>query len=726
MRSEQIIEIIRESASMLGQDFDGLMLSSLDSTPRDYIKAEIAEFRRDLTEAANKQRIIYLENSLDPREFRTFLGQVEIPIIAFLESEEEDTLIPVIFFKEKRRLRILRFLEDGVKNENVSDSCFDELYQEANKVSFLGIFAYKSLVSDDPDNGEERKKLSPVKRLVKLLSEEKKDIFYIYFYAFLVGLISLTLPIGIQATVSLISGGVVFSSVYLLIGLVIIGVLAAGGIQVMQISLVEYLQRRVFTKAAFEFAFRVPRIKEEALSKYYAPELMNRFFDVLTIQKGLPKLLIDLSAGIIQILFGLMLLSFYHPFFVFFSLLLIFLLVMIFYTTGPKGLNSSIKESKFKYKVVYWLEEIARTINSFKLSGNTALPIRRTDYNVNNYLKNRKVHFGVLISQYAFILLFKALVTGGLLIIGTILVINREITLGQFVAAEVIIILTLSSVEKIIMYMDVVYDMLTAVDKISHVTDLPLEKSGGLDIPKEMQKRGFNVVVKDLKYKFAGKKSYALKGVDLTIKNDENICIAGRGGSGKTVLTNTIAGLHNQYEGIITVEGFSLRDLDLTNLRDKIGKNVSQEDIFEGTIMENILLAKPHATAADALWAIEMVGISDDINSMPDGLNTQMVSAGKGLSKSLINKIILARCLAKKPNLLILNDFFNDFLKSEKIKLMSTLADKENPWTLIVVSNDPIIMASCDRVVLMKNGTIKSQGTFENLLKTEDLKDIIN
>ncbi|MEL6560086.1 MAG: ABC transporter ATP-binding protein, partial [Bacteroidota bacterium] len=338
MRSEQIIEIIRESASMLGQDFDGLMLSSLDATPRDYVTAEIAEFRRDLTEAANKQRIIYLENSLNPDEFRTFLGQVEIPIIAFLDTEEEDQLTPVIFFKDKRRLKILKFFEDGVKNESVDNSCFEELYKEDDKVSFLGIFAYKSLVSDDPDNGEERKKLSPVKRLVKLLSEEKKDIFYIYFYAFLVGLISLTLPIGIQATVSLISGGVVFSSVYLLIGLVIIGVLAAGGIQVMQISLVEYLQRRVFTKAAFEFAFRVPRIKEEALSKYYAPELMNRFFDVLTIQKGLPKLLIDLSAGIIQILFGLMLLSFYHPFFVFFSLLLIFLLVMIFYTTGPKGL----------------------------------------------------------------------------------------------------------------------------------------------------------------------------------------------------------------------------------------------------------------------------------------------------------------------------------------------------------------------------------------------------
>ncbi|MEQ8924809.1 MAG: ATP-binding cassette domain-containing protein, partial [Fulvivirga sp.] len=446
---------------------------------------------------------------------------------------------------------------------------------------------------------------------------------------------------------------------------------------------------------------------------------------VLTIQKGLPKLLIDLSAGAIQIAFGLLLLSFYHPFFVFFSLVLVGNLVLIFYFTGPKGLQSSIKESKYKYKVVYWLEELARTINSFKLSGNTPLPIRKTDYNVNNYLRNRKAHFGVLISQYAFILLFKALVTGGLLIIGTILVIQREITLGQFVASEVIIILTLSSVEKIIMYMDVVYDMLTAVDKISQVTDLPLEKSGGLDIPTNKGK-GFNIRIKQLKYKFPDSNKYALQNVNLNIQSGERVCISGGGGSGKTVLTNTIAGLNMNYEGIITMDGYSLRDLDVTNMRDKIGKNVSQEDIFEGTIIENILLSKPHAKSEDALWAINKVGIDDAIHNMPEGLDTPMLSGGKGLSNGLVNKIILARCLAKHPGLLILNDFFNDFLKRERLELINMLASDDNPWTLIVVSNDPVIMAACDRVILMEEGTIKTEGPFEDLVKSDELSKIIN
>ncbi|MCA6074737.1 peptidase domain-containing ABC transporter [Fulvivirga sedimenti] len=723
MNSSQIIQVIREASTYLGQDFDGFTLREMEASPRYYDREDAPEFRRDLIEAATKQRIIFLENQLAPEEIRSFLDDVEIPIFAF--EETEDDLIPIIIFKEKRKLKVSRIRISDSETLSCDADYFPNLMLEDGKVSFMGIFGYKSLVSDDPENGENLKKLNPLQRLMRLLSEEKKDIFYIYIYAVLIGLISLTLPLGIQATVSLISGGVVFSSVYVLIALVIIGVFAAGGLQVMQITLVEFLQRRVFTKAAFEFAFRIPRIKNEALLNYYAPELMNRFFDVLTLQKGLPKLLIDLSAGVIQILFGLILLSLYHPFFVFFSLLLVGMLVLIFYFTGPKGLSSSIKESKYKYKVVYWLEELARTINSFKISGNTPLPIRKTDYNVNNYLKNRKVHFGVLVNQYIFILLFKGLVTGGLLIIGTILVVQREITLGQFVASEVIIILTLNSVEKIIMYMDVVYDMLTAVDKISQVTDLPLEKSGGIDIPKHLLERGMEVRVKKLSYKFPGSTDYVLKDVETHIRSGERICISGGAGSGRTVFTKVLTGLHQGYEGIITMDGYSLRDLDLTNLRDKIGKNVSQEDIFEGTIFENVLLSKPNSKAEDALWALDKVNVGDTINAMPEGLDTPMLSGGKGLSRGVVNKIILARCLAKRPSLLVLNDFFKDFIQSERLSLIQMLTAKEHNWTLIVVSNDPFIMAACDRVLLFEEGRITGNGKFDELVKSGALNKIV-
>ena len=283
-----------------------------------------------------------------------------------------------------------------------------------------------------------------------------------------------------------------FNSVILLIALVVIAIVVSGGLQIMQISMVEVMQRRIFAKTAFEFAHRIPRIDAESILKYYAPELINRFFDVLTIQKGLPKLLIDISTAVIQIFFSLILLSFYHPFFVFFGMLLVALLAIIFYITGPKGLQSSIKESKYKYKVVYWLEELARTLSSFKVAGTTQLPMQRVSENVNNYLIHRKVHFGVLIRQFSYIIAFKTFIVGGLLILGTILVIDRQITLGQFVASEIIIVLILAAVEKIIVNLDTIYDMLTAVDKIGHVTDLPLENDGGIHGARHLLREGYS------------------------------------------------------------------------------------------------------------------------------------------------------------------------------------------------------------------------------------------
>jgi ABC-type bacteriocin/lantibiotic exporter with double-glycine peptidase domain len=540
-----------------------------------------------------------------------------------------------------------------------------------------------------------------------------------------VGLIGLVLPVGIQNTVELISGGVFFSSVYLLIGAVILGVLFTGILQIIQISLVEHLQRRVFTKAAIEFAFRIPRIRMESIINNYAPELVNRFFDVITLQKGLPKMLIDLSAAAIQILFGLILLSLYHPFFVFFSLILVLALFLIFWFTGSNGLKSSINESKYKYKVVQWLEELARSINSFKLAGNTDLPIRRTDNTVNNYLKYRKAHFQVLITQFSFIVIFKTAVTASLLILGTILVVNREITLGQFVASEVIIILILHAVEKTIMYMDVIYDLLTAVDKIAQLTDLPLEKVGGLDFQRHAV-AGYSIELKQLKYRYPEKPEHVLKGIDLRINSGERVCIAGPGNAGKTTLTNLIAGIHSSYEGIITINNYSLRDLDIRHLRDSMAKNISPEDIFDGTILENITLGNATRTVEDAITAIRKVRLEDEINRLPEGLNTHIVSGGKGFSSSFIHKLILARCLAKKPALIILNDFFSGLKRQEKLDLLQSVINTDNRYTLFAVSNDPLIMAACDRVILLNNGQISDEGHFDELLKKGTINNYID
>ncbi|SFE20385.1 ABC transporter transmembrane domain-containing protein [Spirosoma endophyticum] len=316
---------------------------------------------------------------------------------------------------------------------------------------------------------------SPLQRLLRLLGTERKDIVYILLFAIITGLIGLTLPLGIQAVFNLVSSGMLFSSVYVMIGLVIVGVLAGGLLTIVQFTLVEIIQQRLFVKAAFEFTYRLPRIEPEAMADYYPPELMNRFFDVVTLQKGMTKVLIDLPAAAVQILFGIILLSFYHPVFLGFGFVVLLVIYGVIRLFGPEGTRTSIKESSDKYKVVDWLEKYSRDLSENRSTAGTQNPIDQIDYRLANYISHRNDHFAVLKRFFYSSVAFRSLVTGGLLILGTSLVVSRQMSLGQFVASEFVIVLITGAVDKLTSSVDTIFDMLAGVEKIGTVTDLPIE-----------------------------------------------------------------------------------------------------------------------------------------------------------------------------------------------------------------------------------------------------------
>ena len=168
-----------------------------------------------------------------------------------------------------------------------------------------------------------------------------------------------------------------------------------------------------------------------------------------------------------------------------------------------------------------------------------------------------------------------------------------------------------------------------------------------------------------------------------------------------------------------------MRDLDYTNLRDKIAKNVSQEDIFEGSILDNVTVGKPQVSVSDAVEAIQQVGLQDKVNMLPNGMNTHMLSGGKGFSTSFVNKLILARCLVKKPKLMILNDYFNGFQRTEKERLINLVMEM-SVCTVVIVSNDPAVLSACDRVVIMDDGRIKADSNYKELLAAGYLSELVN
>jgi len=374
---------------------------------------------------------------------------------------------------------------------------------------------------------------TPMQRFWLLLKPDKKDVYQIYAYALFKGVISLSLPLGIQSIINLIQGGRASSSWYLLIFIVTAGIALSGIMQVIQMRITENIQQNIFARAAFEFAYRIPKVKFESIYKHYAPELMNRFFEVLTLQKALSKILMEFSSASLQIIFGLILLSLYHPFFIVFSLLLVVLVYGIIKFTAPKGLKSSLEESKYKYKVASWLEELARTKDSFKLSGNTKLPLEKTDAAVVQYINARENHFSILKTQYILLLAFKVIVALSLLLVGGALVIDQQMNIGQFVAAEIIILLVIGSAEKIIMTLENVYDILTSLEKIGQVTDLELDPTSGSAVIDELNKSAFSVQVNDVSFAYPGRDKLLLKNISFSVNKNELIGITGENGSDK-------------------------------------------------------------------------------------------------------------------------------------------------------------------------------------------------
>ena len=560
--------------------------------------------------------------------------------------------------------------------------------------------------------------LTPLRRFFRLIKGDRKEIYYIYIYAIFAGLINLTLPLGIQAILNFIQGGAISASWWVLILAVTVGTLFAGLLAIMQMTVSETLQRRIFTRVSFDFAERLPNLHTEGIRNQYVPELINRFFDTLTLQKGLPKILIDLSTAIMQIVFGLLLLSFYHPLFIFFGFILLLFLFIIFRFTSPLGMKTSLKESKHKYEVAYWLEEIGRTLHTFKLAGKSDLPLSKTDKYVSNYLDAKQQHFRILLFQYASIVTFKTLITLILLSLGSWLVITNQINLGQFIAAELVVILIINSSEKLISTMDTVYDVLTALDKIGSVADLPLDKVKGIDFQEINTGKGISLNLENVSYAFDKQLKPAVDGLNLDVKSGEKICIVGYNGSGKTTLIQIISCFLNDFEGSILYNGIPRRNLNQRSLRSFIGDYSSQEDIFKGTLRENIALGYPHIKFEDIVKVADAVGLSSFIRHLPDGFDTMLLPAGKTLPRHIVVKIILARSIVSKPELLAIEELLANLDYPDRIKIADLLTDKNQKWTLVVVTDDPLLAMRCDRVLIMKDGKIIEEGTFAQIQKS--------
>ena len=565
---------------------------------------------------------------------------------------------------------------------------------------------------------------SPLRRFFALLKPDRKDIIYIYVYAVLIGILALVGPLGVQAVINLIAGGEFNASLVILVAVVTGAAVLVGALKIMQYVIAETLQRRLFSKASFEFAYRLPRIKLAELKDHYPPELVNRFFDVLTVQKGLPKILLDLSGAVMQILFGLVLLSLYHPFFAAFGGALLLILFLILRLMAPAGLSTSLMESKYKYKVAGWLEDIARASNTFKLAGGERLTMRRTNDLLSGYLDARAAHFKVLLYHYFGLIAFQALVTAFFLLLGGKLVIDNQINIGQFVAAEIVILLIIGSAEKLIFTLDVVYDTLTGVEKIATVTDLEIEDDGSLEFSSIDTKTGMTVTANNLGFVYPESGIVALDDINFKLEPNQRVCIAGYNRSGRSTMIQLLAGSRKDYSGILAFNDTPMANIRHEGLRQAIGDYTPEESIIPGTLIDNICLGHPDVSFQDVQWALSVAQLSSWVTEQPEGYDTELVAEGLNVPGSIRVRLLLARAIVRRPRLLVLGNLLDRLEPTTRRKIVTDITDERQQWTLVILSNEPEVAMACDRVLLLRRGGLLFDGTPAAALANEATKEI--
>lgn len=544
---------------------------------------------------------------------------------------------------------------------------------------------------------------APFKRLTELLSREKKSIYAIYMFAIFSGLIQLSLPLGVQSIIGFVLGAAFSTSLAILIGLVILGVFLSGLLQIQQMRIIETLQQKIYHRYAFLFKQKMIDIDLKQSDDLYYPEAMNRFLDVGSLQKGLSKILLDIPLASIQILLGLMIVAIYHPLFLIMVFLMLIIVVIIFYLTSKKGLETSIKESSYKYATTGWLEEIARLVHIFKIHRQHKFSLKKMDHKVDAYLDYRTRHFRILLFQFKNLVFLKIMITAAMLIVGTYLLINQQLNIGQFVAAEIIIITMIASVEKIIINLDTFYDILTSLDKLHSIEQQPAEPSGGSTSPAPGT--GMHVEFSQVSFSYLPEQT-VLHHLDFRIQPGEKIGITGRDGSGKSTLLRLISTLYTPNAGTILYNGIPNGQYNLTELRSGIGLMYNRLDLFNGTLLDNIAVGNPDLSVARVIAAARQIGLDPFLNNSPGGLDTPVDTTGKKLPRTVIKKIMLLRATAGLPPLILLEEPLSELDAGSRSLVMEYLFTQLNGCTLILVTNDEDCLERCDRRFTLANGQL--------------------
>lgn len=712
MQSEDAIRVLELFSGAAQITFDRILAARvLGEAERAISGDDWQSWSHRLIEAGESLSLRIHSTELSLEDALTFVQQ-GVPVAACIEEADGDLTWVLISGARGRKVRIV---SDRITQSDswVKISTLRKLLQISKKsATTRWLVGQPALACEPPsshqgqDKDHEHQHLSPLLRLIGLLRPERSDLWVILVFSLVVGILALATPIAVEALVNTVAFGRYLQPVIVLAILLFVFLAFAAAIRALITFLVEMVQRRLFVRVVEDLAYRLPRVRQQSLDKEYGPELVNRFFDIVTLQKSVAGLLLEGISIALQTVIGMSVLAFYHPFFLGFDVLLLTLIALIVFGLGRGAVKTAIQESKAKYAVAAWLEELVRHPTAFKFHAGTQFALDRADQLAIHWLEARRGHFHVLMRQILFTLGLQALAATALLGLGGWLVIQGQLTLGQLVAAELIVMIIVGSFAKLMKLVDSFYDLLASVDKLGHLFDLPTVRHDKLLHLREQSPASIHLHNVSFSYDTLP----VLEDLNLQVHPGESLALVGAPGTGKSTIVDMLCGIRQPTAGRVELDGIDLRELRADSLHDHVAVARSIE-IFHGSIDENVHLNRSNISSLDVREALAAVGLLEELLKLPDGLNTLLQTNGSPLSSMQAVRLMLARAIVGRPRLLLIDGTLDPLSDEMIADLLESLArDSRRPWTLLITTGRQAIKDACQRVLNLNTSSVESRG----------------
>ena len=537
-------------------------------------------------------------------------------------------------------------------------------------------------------------------RLNLMIGLERRILAIIVSYAVVIGLFALIVPLTVQELVNTFAFAIQPIMIVTLVATMFGALLAMGAFRVLQARAVEILVQRLYTRLAVAFTEALPRFRENV----FLPQHTNTFIEAELLPRALVAMLVDVINVSVSGAIGMAILIMYHPYFLGYNTLLItgFAFLLTFFGRG--GLRITQRVSRLHYRTFHWLQDIGINRLHFKSTDSLPLLLKKTDSLVKAYVMARKTRSDILSgAQYKSTVIFQAVAHSGMIGLGGWLLSVGDITLGQFVAAEVIVGTLLLNLDTVARRMYAAIYVATSLHELSELFGLPKEDVSGpmaAWLP-DPSLQGVRLTCKDMSFA-APEGPLLFERFNLEVMPGEKISVLSGTSRSKTSLALVLAGLYHPTAGVIRYNDIDLRDVSLNYVNRCRGLMLdSHPTLFNGSLEENITLQRPSIQFEELSWALRFVDLEEEIDAMPQGLETLVHGNGANLTRSQVLRVLLARMIVTRPELLIFNGSLHNIESALRLTLLRRLCSKEEPWSVVFVSNDPEISQLVERRVVL-------------------------